>query len=107
MQMARSKRSSSSACSRISEGSIPAARKALKETDLYRPVKRFLQRQGYDVKGEIGDCDVVAIRDGLVLAVELKVQAGLKLLQQAVSRLSCADEVYVALPSSCSALRKD
>jgi len=32
------------------------------ETDLYPPVKAFLEGQGYDVKGEVQDCDVVAIR---------------------------------------------
>jgi hypothetical protein len=34
----------------------------VKESDLYLPLKRFLQAQHYEVKGEVHDCDVVAIR---------------------------------------------
>jgi len=34
----------------------------MKETDLYEPVKVFLEKQGYEVKAEITDCDLVAIR---------------------------------------------
>ncbi|MGE0439669.1 MAG: DUF2161 family putative PD-(D/E)XK-type phosphodiesterase [Gemmatimonadales bacterium] len=67
------------------------------ETDLYPPIKRFLERQGYTVKGEIDACDVVALRgdDGPVV-VELKDQLTLALILQAVDRLSVADTVYVA-----------
>ena len=36
----------------------------MKETDLYPPVKRYLEGQGYTVKGEIDGCDVVAVRRG-------------------------------------------
>ncbi len=67
------------------------------ETDLYSPVKRFLEAQGYEVKGEIGPCDVVAVRgeEGLVV-VELKERLTLALLLQAVDRLAVSDAVYVA-----------
>ncbi|MDB5552013.1 MAG: hypothetical protein JWL86_1997, partial [Rhizobium sp.] len=29
------------------------------ETSLYLPVKKFLEAAGYEVKGEIGHCDLV------------------------------------------------
>ena len=46
---------------------------SLRETDLYPPIKCFLEGQGYEVKGEVGDCDVVAVRDGdEPVLVELK-----------------------------------
>ena len=32
------------------------------ETALYLPVKRFLEKLGFTVKGEIGGCDVVALK---------------------------------------------
>src|SRR6516165_9105169 len=32
------------------------------EAALYRPVKRFLEMQGYTVKGEVHHCDLVACR---------------------------------------------
>ena len=31
------------------------------ETALYLPVKRFLEKLGFTVKGEIGGCDLVAL----------------------------------------------
>ena len=34
------------------------------ETDLYAPVKSWLEGLGYEVKAEVGAADVVALRDG-------------------------------------------
>ena len=71
----------------------------MRETDLYAPIKAYLQRQGYDVKGEIGAADVVAIKDGNdPVIVELKLGFSLTLLHQAVARLAVSDQVYVAVP---------
>jgi hypothetical protein len=69
------------------------------ETALYRPVKAFLERLGFTVKGEIGGCDVVALRDGeppLVVIGELKLAFNLELILQAVDRAAAADEVWIA-----------
>lgn len=67
------------------------------ETDLYRPVKQFLEAQGYLVKGEIGPCDVLAVRgDEGPVVVELKERLSLSLVLQAVNRLTVSDAVYVA-----------
>ncbi|MEO0605014.1 MAG: DUF2161 family putative PD-(D/E)XK-type phosphodiesterase [Myxococcota bacterium] len=67
------------------------------ETELYGPVKRFLEAQGYEVKGEIGACDLVAMRDDASpVVVELKERLELALLLQAVDRLAVSDTVYVA-----------
>ncbi len=69
------------------------------ETQLYAPVKTYLETQGYCVKGEIGAADVVALRgDEPPLIVELKNGFSLVLLQQAVARQAVTDCVYVALP---------
>jgi hypothetical protein len=69
------------------------------ETDLYPPVKRFLERQGYAVKGEIGACDVVALRgDEPPVIVELKRGFTLDLLLQGVDRQAITDAVYLAVP---------
>jgi hypothetical protein len=79
----------------------------MKEIDLYDPVKRFLEGQGYEVKGEIRECDVLAVRgteDPLV--VELKLAFSLDVLLQAVNRLSISSSVYIGIPSSCRAFRK-
>ena len=45
------------------------------ETALYLPVKRFLEKLGFTVKGEIGGCDLVALSGGeppIVVIGELK-----------------------------------
>jgi hypothetical protein len=77
----------------------PAAR--VVETDLYLPVKAFLEKQGYTVKAEIGRCDVVARRgDEPPVIVELKNTFNLPLLLQGVERLAVSDTVYVAVPNS-------
>ncbi len=76
----------------------------MRETELYPPVKAFLERQGYDVKGEIGAADVVALRDGAdPVIVELKTGFSLSLLHQAVARLAVTDIVYVCVPRPRSA----
>ena len=68
------------------------------ETDLYPPVKTFLEAQGYEVKSEIKGCDVVALRgeDALVV-VELKRGLTIALLLQGVDRQAITDFVYVAV----------
>ncbi len=69
------------------------------ETDLYAPVKAFLEAQGYDVKAEIHGCDLVAVRGAEPpLIVELKKRFTLDLLLQGVDRLALTDTVYLAVP---------
>lgn len=67
------------------------------EVDLYSPVKRFLEAQGYAVKGEIGACDIVAVREGGdPVVVELKESLNLALVLQSVDRLAVSESVYMA-----------
>ncbi|UFZ05333.1 DUF2161 family putative PD-(D/E)XK-type phosphodiesterase [Bradyrhizobium ontarionense] len=69
------------------------------ETALYLPVKRFLEKLGFSAKGEIGGCDVVALKGGdppIVVICELKQAFNLELLLQAVDRAGACDEVWVA-----------
>ena len=73
------------------------------ETSLYLPVKRFLEGLGFEVKGEICGCDVVAVDSGTPAAVvigELKLTLTLDLVLQAVDRLAVADEVWLAVKAS-------
>jgi len=68
------------------------------EADLYPAVKAFLARQGYDVKGEVRGCDVVATRGNeRPVVVELKLTFSLTLLLQGVDRLALSDRVYLAV----------
>jgi hypothetical protein len=67
------------------------------EVELYGPIKKFLEGQGYAVKGEIGECDIVAVRgDEGPVVVELKEQLNFALIIQAVDRLRASDSVYIA-----------
>jgi hypothetical protein len=76
----------------------------LRETDLYPPVKDFLERQGYDVKSEVSNCDVVAVRgEEEPVVVELKTAFTLPLVFQALKRQSMTDLVYVAFAIQRSA----
>lgn len=75
------------------------------ETELYSPIKTFLESQGYTVKAEINSCDVVAIRgDDPPVIIELKTGLTLQLLYQAIDRLSLTDAVYIAIAKPKRAL---
>ena len=69
------------------------------ETDLYLPIKRFLEAQGYTVKGEVDGCDVVAVRgEEPPVIVELKAVFSLALVFQGIARQRATDNVYLAVP---------
>ncbi|PLT47170.1 hypothetical protein B8V81_1394 [Paenibacillus pasadenensis] len=68
------------------------------EAELYGPVKAYLEARGYEVKGEVLSCDLVAVRpDGDTLIVEMKKTFTLALLLQGVQRLRIADKVLLAI----------
>ncbi|WAJ27485.1 DUF2161 domain-containing phosphodiesterase [Antarcticirhabdus aurantiaca] len=69
------------------------------ETSLYAPVKRFLERLGFEVKGEVGGCDLLALSAGeppVVVICELKRAFNLELVLQGVDRATACDEVWLA-----------
>ncbi|MEN8981325.1 MAG: hypothetical protein ABF255_04070, partial [Planktotalea arctica] len=71
----------------------------MRESDLYAPVKSFLEAQGYEVKGEVGKLDVMAMRgDEPPVIIELKTGFTLSLFHQGVERLSICDRVYICVP---------
>jgi hypothetical protein len=71
----------------------------LRETDLYPPIKSFLEGQGYTVKSEVGAVDVVAVRGGEApVVVELKLGFSLSLFHQCVARQGLTEDVYLAVP---------
>ena len=73
------------------------------ETDLYAPIKALLEGQGYTVKGEVADADLVACREGdPPVIVELKTGFKLTLFHQAVARQAVSEAVYIAVPRGAS-----
>ena len=84
----------------------------MREDDLYPPIKAFLEAQGYAVKAEVGDCDVVAIRSGEPpVIVELKTSFPLPLIPQGIARqvpsrtFRAANSVVVPLRRSSWVIR--
>ncbi|GKU23496.1 DUF2161 family putative PD-(D/E)XK-type phosphodiesterase [Clostridium folliculivorans] len=70
----------------------------LLEEELYKPVREYLTSIGYDVKAEVGNCDVFAMKGDKVVVVELKKGLTIELLVQATNRQKFADLVYIAIP---------
>ena len=59
----------------------------MREVELYPAVKAFLEAQGYDVKGEVDGCDLVAVRgDEPPVIAEMKAGFSLPLVFQGIAR---------------------
>ncbi|MCP4216890.1 MAG: hypothetical protein GY765_19725 [bacterium] len=79
----------------------------MKESDLYPPLKQFLESEGYEVKGEVQDCDVLAVRGKEApVVVELKLSLNLDVVLQAVDRLSLTPKVYIGIPKKSKILNR-
>ena len=50
------------------------------ETELFNPIKIYLEKQGFKVKGEIDSIDVLAIKEDYIISIELKNHITLKLI---------------------------
>lgn len=72
--------------------------KKLQEVDLYKPVHRYFTREGYEVYGEVKDCDMAAVKGEELVVIELKLTLSVDLLIQAANRQKLTDQVYIAIP---------
>lgn len=66
-------------------------------------MKAYFAARGYEVKGEVGAADMVAVPLGQALTaepviIELKTSFTLTLFHQAIARQSMSDQVYIAAP---------
>lgn len=68
------------------------------EEELYIPVKKYFERRGFQVKGEVKNCDIAGVKGDVLLIVELKRNFNLKLIYQAMERQKITNHVYVAIP---------
>ena len=69
----------------------------IRESELYRPVRDWLIARGHQVHVEIFDADIVALKDGLMTAVELKSSVSNGLMLQLHHRAAWADYVFAAV----------
>jgi hypothetical protein len=82
---------------------VPGPGRRAPETSLYRAVKTHLEGLGYEAKGEVCGCDIVALRPGeppFLVITELKMSFTLELLLQGVDRMAAADEIWLAVRAS-------
>ncbi|MCL2699629.1 MAG: DUF2161 family putative PD-(D/E)XK-type phosphodiesterase [Defluviitaleaceae bacterium] len=70
---------------------------------MYAPVRDYFTGHGYTVRAEVKSCDLAAELDGELVVVEFKKNFSLKLVYQALERLSLTEQVYVAIPRPRSA----
>lgn len=68
------------------------------EEDMYKSVFDLLNGLGYTVRSEVGHCDVVAVKDGMLVVTEMKKSLNMDVVMQAALRQKLADNVYVAVP---------
>lgn len=69
----------------------------MRESDLFEPVKNYLETNGYKVRAEVKNCDITATKGNELIIVELKLNANLQLFIQATDRQYITDSVYVAI----------
>jgi hypothetical protein len=73
-------------------------KKKLQEVDLYKPIQKYFVREGFEVYGEVKDCDIAAVKEDELVIIELKLTLSVDLLIQAAKRQKLSDQVYIAIP---------
>lgn len=68
------------------------------EKDMYLPIKKYFEEKDYIVRGEVGQCDLVALKGEELIMVEMKKSISVKLLIQGAKRQRTGDCVYIAVP---------
>ncbi|WP_238882702.1 DUF2161 domain-containing phosphodiesterase [Clostridium sp. YIM B02551] len=68
------------------------------ERDMYIPVRDFFISKGYEVRSEVNNCDVCAMKGDELIIIELKKNLSVDLLVQGAKRQKTADLVYIAIP---------
>jgi len=77
-----------------------------REEELYAPIKKFFEKQGYVVRGEVKGCDIALVKGDELAIVELKKSFNMSLLYQALDRQKIANMVYIAIPRKAFMVRR-
>lgn len=64
---------------------------------MFAPIERYFIDQGFDVHGEVNDCDVVAVKGEKIIIIELKRNLHMNVLMQAAKRQRLTNDVYIAV----------
>ena len=70
----------------------------MRETDMYGALKEYFEKDGFIVRSEVRDIDVVALKEGLLVGIEMKRGLTIDLLTQGSMRQRTCDLVYLAVP---------
>lgn len=70
----------------------------LLETEVAEKVVAWLEAERWDVYQEVDEIDIVAVRGSLLWAVECKTSMGFDVLEQALSRRSLVNGIWIASP---------
>jgi len=68
------------------------------EEDLFQPICEYLKTGGFTVRSEVNDCDVAAVKDDVLIIIEMKSHLNLDVIIQASLRQRLTDIVYIAVP---------
>ncbi len=68
------------------------------ESDLYEPVKKLFIEMGFDVRSEVKDCDIVAVKQENTIVAELKKSFNITLVYQLLQRQTFCKNVYAVIP---------
>ena len=81
-----------------------ANKEKLMESELYNPVRTYFENLGFTVHAEVMNCDVTAMKDDILVIVEMKTSLNLDVILQAVQRQRLTPLVYIAVPKKGSIL---
>lgn len=70
----------------------------MKEVEMYKPLKKFLEKRGYIVHAEVEGVDVMAKKGDELVIVEMKIAFNMQLVYQLIERLKITDQVYAYVP---------
>lgn len=76
------------------------------EQDMYQSIKTYLSNQGYEVKAEVLNTDITAIKDDEVIIIEMKKTLTTRLMYQGCKRQRICDYVYVAIVEPTSKIKR-
>jgi hypothetical protein len=68
------------------------------ERQMFPILKKTIEDQGYEVKAEVLNADLVGKKDDYLIVVEMKTSLTTKLIYQGLKRCHISDYVYLAIP---------
>lgn len=67
------------------------------EKELYMPTRLYFEKQGFSVDGEIKNCDLVAVKNDIIVVAELKKTFNISLVYQLMERKNITPYVYTVI----------